>query len=110
MRAPLSSTSEPTTVTASATLLTMPCTVCRISRRSITDTFGKRVTSPACMRARASGSAGPLSEAMKVCGAPSKTPGLKTNMKPPARKSCQFTALMLDTRAVITRPRMSKLI
>ena len=61
------------------------------------------------MRARVSGSRGPWKRRDEgVRRAWSKVPGRKTNMKPPARKSCQSTRRTLVTRAVMTRPRTSK--
>ena len=73
----------------------------------MTETLGNFAVSAPCIRARASGSRGPCSAEIYVCGAPSNVPGLNTNMKPPARKSCQSTRRTLVTRAVMMRPSTS---
>jgi len=64
----------------------IPPIVSSTSRRSMTDTFGKRAAMPACNRAR---SAGARADHRRDVGvrAPSKVPGRNTNMKPPNRTS-----------------------
>ena len=81
-----------------------------ISRKSITDTFGKRCTRSCWKRARASTVAGPFSGATYVCGACSNGPGRNTNMKPPLRDSRHSTFRTLDTRALNVRPSTSNFI
>ena len=103
--APLSSTSAPTTVTASVTLLTMPWMVCedlaQIDHRHVRETALTSARLHARARVRI---ARALSGEMKVCGASSNVPGPEHEHEAAGAEVLPVHPRTLVTRAVMIAP------